>query len=170
MGRLQFIFIYSTLFMRLFIFIVHDPLDVSEVCDNAGVEILWKGIASAQFRANRPKGGNKEVLRITKSGGDVNHMTFLGALVEQSCCINWVNGCETGLEGLSECSYTCKIIKFFSSSGYSVLQQLIGKAPILTSKIHVRLQDWKTPVNTLLLFGYCVGERVSQQVVLRYGF
>ena len=46
-GRLQFIFIYSTLFMRLFIFIVHDPLDVSEVCDNAGVEILWKGIVSA---------------------------------------------------------------------------------------------------------------------------
>ena len=47
MGRLQFIFIYSTLFMRLFIFIVHDPLDVSEVCDNAGVEILWKGIVFA---------------------------------------------------------------------------------------------------------------------------
>ena len=27
------------------------------------------------------------------------------------------------------------------------------------SKIQVRLQEWKTPMNTLLMFGYCVGER-----------
>ena len=31
-----------------------------------------------------------------------NHMQFLDALVEQTCCINWVNGCETGLEGLRD--------------------------------------------------------------------
>ena len=27
----------------------------------------------------------------------------------------------------------------------------------------------KTPINTLLKFGYCVGERVSKQVALGYG-
>ena len=30
-------------------------------------------------------------------------------------------------------------------------------------------QKWKTAINTLLMFGYCVVERVSQQAVLRYG-
>ena len=39
----------------------------------------------------------ERVTRITKSGGDVEPHVIL---VEQPCCINWVNGCETGLQGL----------------------------------------------------------------------
>ena len=54
-----------------------------------------------------------------------------------------------------------RLCKFLSGSGYSVLQQFIGKAPIPMSKIQVRLQEWKTPTKTLLMFVYCVGKRVS---------
>ena len=39
---------------------------------------------------------------IAASGG-------LHTLVEQPCCINSANGCETGLKCLGKCSYTCMI-------------------------------------------------------------
>ena len=57
-----------------------------------------------------------------------------------------------------------RLCKFFSGSGYYALQQPIGKAGIPISKIQVRLQEWKTTMygkKTLLMFGYCVGEKVS---------
>ena len=37
------------------------------------------------------------------------------------------------------------------------------------AEIQIRIQEGKTPMNTLLMFGYCVGERVLQETLLRYG-
>ena len=63
-----------------------------------------------------------------------------------------------------------RLCKFFNGSGYYVLQQLIGKAQIPISKIQIQVQEWKAAIITLLMCSYCVGERLSQQVVLSYGF
>lgn len=48
-------------------------------------------------------------------------------------------------------------------------QQPIGKAPIPISKIQVRVLQGKTPMNTILMLGYCVREMVSQEILHRYG-
>ena len=47
------------------------------------------------------------VTRITK---DVELYVVSKRNSNQPCPIIWVNDCETGLEGLWECSYTCKIM------------------------------------------------------------
>lgn len=45
------------------------------------------------------------VTRITKSGSDIKPIKWIGVLVKRTYYNNWVNGCETVLEGLWECSY-----------------------------------------------------------------
>ena len=42
-------------------------------------------------------------------------MQFLRAFVEQPCCIICVNGCESGQEGLWECSYISNIMDYVNS-------------------------------------------------------
>lgn len=54
-----------------------------------------------------------------------------------------------------------RLCKIFSGSAYCLPQQLIGKLPIPISKIYVWLYEWKTHMNTLLMLGYFVGERIS---------
>ena len=58
---------------------------------------------------------------------------------------------KTGLGVCGNAFVHASLSKFFSGSEYSALWQHIGKSPIPISKIQVRLQEWKTPINTILI-------------------
>ena len=58
---------------------------------------------------------------------------------------------------------------YFSGSRGSLLQKRIDKVPIPTAKTQVLPQERETYPNIILTFGQFVGERVSLEVVLRYG-
>ena len=106
----------------------------------------------------------QRVIKITNVVVASNHEQFLFNLVKQPCCINWEMavrlGCRVNGKGLTH----ARLYKFLERTSTSH-----GKVQIPISKIQVQLQEWKTPMITLLVFGYCVGEKISYQVGLSYG-
>ena len=91
-------------------------------------------------------------------------MQFLNASVEQPCCIVWMNDCEIGLEGLWKCSYKCKSMQILQWLWMISTSTAYRQNTDSISKIQVRLQEWKTPMNIVLIFRDCIGDGVLQKV------